>query len=64
MLQGSVILMGAAEGKRAGSPARGPLSMNCREPCTRNLDRRCKGGGDVERGTRRDHGMVCLRQGT
>jgi hypothetical protein len=45
VLQGSVILMGAAEGKRAGFPARGPLSMNCREPCTRNLDRGCKGGG-------------------
>jgi hypothetical protein len=57
VLQGSVILMGAAEGKRAGSPARGPLSMNCREPCTRNLDRGCNGGGG-------DHGMVCLRQGT
>jgi hypothetical protein len=44
VLQGSVVLMGTAEGERAGSPARGPLSMNCREPCTRNLDRRCKGG--------------------
>ena len=51
MLQGSVILMGAAEGERAGSPV---------HP---HLDRRCK-GGDVERGTRRDRGLVCLRQGT
>jgi hypothetical protein len=59
VLQGSVVLMGAAEGERAGSPARGPLSMNCRELCTRNLDRRCKrGGGRGERDAARPwHGV-------
>jgi hypothetical protein len=40
-------------------PARGPQSV---EPCTRILTVGVK--EDVERGTRRDHGMVCLRQGT
>ena len=55
--------MGTAEGERACSPARDPLSINCRGPCTRILTVGVK-GGDVERGTRRDHGMVCLRQGT
>ncbi len=37
MLRGSVVLMGTTEGELAGSPARGPLSMNCREPCPRIL---------------------------